>query len=119
MKTVSNKQCLLCSDSNKRLFCLTKHKAVNEHFVEWIEKCFNLKLPIPIKLPFVCEKCAKMYKAYRNFKFEYCENIKTVIENCTRKKRLAKTPISALKLTIKKETVPDNKICGKNENFKY
>ena len=78
MKTVSNKQCLLCSDSNKRLFCLTKHKAVNEHFVEWIEKCFNLKLPIPIKLLFVCEKCAKMCKAYCNFKSESCENIKTV-----------------------------------------
>ena len=94
LKTVSNKQCLLCSDSNKRLFCLTKHKAVNEHFVEWIDKCFNLQLPIPIKLLFVCEKCAKMCKAYCNFKSESCENIKPVIEHCRRKKRLAKTPLS-------------------------
>lgn len=62
MKTVSNKQCLLCSDSNKRLFCLIKHKVVNEHFVEWIDKCFNLQLPIPIKLLLFVRnvpKCAK------------------------------------------------------------
>ena len=34
-------------------------------------------------------------------------SFKTVLENCTRKKKLAKTPPSGYKLTITKETVDD------------
>ena len=35
---------LLCENKVKRMFYLTKHKAVNGKFVYWIEQCFNIKL---------------------------------------------------------------------------
>ena len=91
VKIVTNKQCLLCTDKNKRLFCLKKQKAVNEHYAEWIEKCLNIQLPSSqLHLMCVCEKCAKMCKSYCIFKAESCDNIQTFIQTSTRKKRMPK-----------------------------
>ena len=94
--------CLLCENKVKRMFCLTKHKAVNGKFVYWIEQCFSIKLEKSLlDLMHVCEKCANLSKNCCTFKQSGLENVEKFNKMCFRKKRLANIPPSALKLKIR------------------
>ncbi|XP_071147202.1 uncharacterized protein [Mytilus edulis] len=104
IKTISNtsKCCLLCGDTEKRLHCLTKHKASNEGYTRSIETTLDIKLDSSLlEFMFICEKCANACKHFNNFRGRAKQNLDNFISNHTtsRTKRMPKTPPSAMKIS--------------------